>query len=708
MKKDELDELDALALMRKRFQDAEEAETLNRISAEDSLRFYFGDQWADEIERERKADGRPCFTLNKLPAILKQVINESRQNPPAIQISPVADGADEDKAEALQGLTRHVEQNGEGAAVAYETAFTYLCIGGFASWRVLHDFLPMSFDQDLSIARIRNPFSVYWDPASQKLDKSDARYCFITTDFSNEAYADEFPDSELVGLTDFSGVGDRAPGWASKSGCRTVEYFYIESEDVQLVKIESGRNVYEDEIPEGSRIAKGPDGKPISRPDVRKTAWVAVSNGVEWLKKPEELPTNDIPVVSIFGDELIVDGDDRLKGMVYDLEEPGRLFNYNSSAIAETMAVGSKANWVATAEQIEPYMALWKQANNRAMAVLPYKHVPGVLPPSKISSEPPIEAMSAARLQSADDLRSISGVYDATQSPNGGEESGRAVLARRHQTSTGNVNWAGNLGRGVRRTAQILLKYFPVIYDTARVMRILGIDQQPKQIIVHAAQPEGVAGLMTDGIKGVFDLTVGTYDVVAQLGRGDESKRQEAVDMLLSLAQAAPMIIPVIGDLIVNEMDFAGKKAIVARMQKALPPGLQDNQNPTDPAQLQAHNTQMMQQNQKLMAQVQQLTQVVQTKQIEANARQAVANTQLQSAQVSAASRVDQANITAQASILKEKAGKQFDATHDHAMADKSHIHNTMAADQAHAHSIDSSERAAALAPPAEPLPKAA
>lgn len=279
MAKTDIETLDSLALMRKRFREAEEAETLNRIRAEDSLRFYWGDQWADEIERQRKIDGRPCFTLNKLPAILRQILNESEANPPAIQINPVSDGADEDIAETMQGLCRHVEHNGEGSEIAYFRAFLYLVVGGFGSWRILHDYLPKSFDQDIFLERIKNPFSVYWDPASTKLDKSDARYCFVTKDLAGDAFKSEYPKSELAALNDFSGVGDQAPGWVTKGGCRVVEYFTIEIETVELVKLEDGRVLYEDEIPAGARIAKGDDGAPVSRPDERKIAYRAVSNG---------------------------------------------------------------------------------------------------------------------------------------------------------------------------------------------------------------------------------------------------------------------------------------------------------------------------------------------------------------------------------------------------------------------------------------------
>jgi hypothetical protein len=164
--------------------------------------------------------------------------------------------------------------------------------------------------------------------------------------------------------------------------------------------------------------------------------------------------------------------------------------------------------------------------------------------------------------------------------------------------------------------------------------------------------------------------------VTFSIGKSDETKRQETTEMLLSLCAAAPALIPIIGDLVVNEMDFAGKKAVVERLQRALPPGLQDNQNPTDPTQLAAHNTQLMQQNQQLMQQVQALSAAIKTKQVESESRERVEGMKLTAAQTTAESRVEQEKIKAQAAILTRSADKQFDASHDHAMSVKNHLHN--------------------------------
>jgi hypothetical protein len=693
-----VEELDDLALMRKRFQQSSDAETRDRDSARDCIEFYFGEQWAADILHQRH--DRPSFTLNKLPAIMRQILNEELQNPPAIEVSPDGEGADEETAEAQQGLARHVELH-SNAEFAYSNAFLYMVLGGFGSWRVVHDYLPRSFDQELYIKPIYNPFSVYWDPAAIEPDKSDARFCFVVLDFGVDEFKAQYPNSDLVGMKNFEGIGNRAPGWVWRDGCRVVEYFYVETEDATLVRLTDGRIVYDDEIPKGARIMTDEDGAPVERPDTRRRVYLAHSNGVEWLRKPEALPVPQIPIVTVLGERLWIESEGmfRVKGAVFDLVEAQKMFNFNSSAIAETMALGARANWLATVEQIEPFMELWRSANTRNISVLPYHNIPGVNAPVKIASEPPIQGMSAVRMQSEQDLRSISGVYDAATAGGGltQPESGKAVLARRWQTSTGNVHWTKHLAVGVKRTADILLDYFPHIYDTGRVMRILGKDRQQKQIMVHAGRPETVPPMLPDGVSDVIDLTAGRYSSTVSINKNYDTQQQESVQLMLSLIEVNPALAPLLADLVIGEMDFPNKQAFVDRLQRALPPGLQDQKNPQDPNTLAATNSQLMQQNQKLMAQVQQLSQMIQTKSVEGQSRERIEKMKLMATQISSAARLEQERVKAQAGILTRAADQHFTAVHDHAMSTKEHLHDVMLAGHQRA-----------LNPPAPPPPAAA
>jgi len=70
---------------REAFDRAADAEAENRREALDDLRFArLGEQWPEKVRRERELDGRPCLTVNRLPAFIRQVVNDSRQNKPGM------------------------------------------------------------------------------------------------------------------------------------------------------------------------------------------------------------------------------------------------------------------------------------------------------------------------------------------------------------------------------------------------------------------------------------------------------------------------------------------------------------------------------------------------------------------------------------------------------------------------------------------------
>jgi len=105
---------DILEEARAAFQLAADAEAENRRDALDDLRFArLGEQWPEKVRREREMEGRPCLTINRLPTFIRQVVNDARQNKPAISVHPVDGGSDPETAEVFNGLIRHIEQSSD-------------------------------------------------------------------------------------------------------------------------------------------------------------------------------------------------------------------------------------------------------------------------------------------------------------------------------------------------------------------------------------------------------------------------------------------------------------------------------------------------------------------------------------------------------------------------------------------------------------------
>ena len=168
------------------FKQAEETEAQNREEFLEDTRFAkLGEQWPETIKQQRETEGRPCLTINKMNAIIRQVVNDSRQNRPAIKVHPADSKADPETAEVISGMIRNIEQSSD-ADVAYDTGIENAVAGGFGYWRVNLDYAMGSlseedirnagaaaFEKDICIRRIANPLSVFGDPYSQQADSSD-------------------------------------------------------------------------------------------------------------------------------------------------------------------------------------------------------------------------------------------------------------------------------------------------------------------------------------------------------------------------------------------------------------------------------------------------------------------------------------------------------------------------------------------------------
>src|SRR5262249_31348605 len=134
-------------------------------------------------------EGRPLLTINRMPAFIRQVVNDGRQNKPAIVVHPVDSGADPQTAEVFNGLIRHIEVSSD-SEVAYDTALDFAVTGGFGYFRINTRYSSDDgFDQDLAIERVADPFSVYGDPESVAADSSDWNTAFVVDSLSRAAFS---------------------------------------------------------------------------------------------------------------------------------------------------------------------------------------------------------------------------------------------------------------------------------------------------------------------------------------------------------------------------------------------------------------------------------------------------------------------------------------------------------------------------------------
>jgi hypothetical protein len=575
-----------LETAKERFRLAVEAEAQIRELALDDLRFRSGEQWPDQVKAQRQADARPCLVINRLPQFIRQITNDQRQNRPAIKVHPVDDKADVDTAKVFQGLVRHIEYN-SNADVAYDTAFDGAVTGGFGYFRVLTQYCHhQTFEQEILIKAIRNQFMVYRDPSSKEPDGSDMEWCFVNEDIAPEVFKKLYPKSQEHSSDAFKSVGDDAPEWMPGGNIRVSEYFYKEYADQKIVLLKDGTVWAADSMPEGTTE---------EMIDKRRTAKVPV---IKWAKitglevlEEGEWAGQWIPIIPVYGEVLDINGKLIMEGVVRNAKDSQRMYNYWASSETETIALAPRVPFIGAEGQFEGYENQWKTANTKNHAFLQYKPITvnGEMagPPQRQAFEAPVQAITMARQQAAEDLKATTGIYDAALGNKSNETSGIAIQRRNQQAQTSNFHFVDNLTRSLRHAGRILVDLIPKIYDTPRAARIIGEDGEQEIVRINEV-------FKKDGDVKNYQLSAGKYDVIIETGPSYATKRQESAASMIELSKANPQISQIAGDLMVRAMDWPGANEIADRLKKALPPGIgEDDKNAIIPPQVKQQMDQM-------------------------------------------------------------------------------------------------------------------
>lgn len=569
----------------KRFNACEEAESRLREQALSDLKFSLGDQWPDEIRRARENDvngARPCLTVDKLGQYVRQVVNDSRQNKPSIKVRPVDSGADPEVADVMQGVVRHIEDNSR-ADIAYDSAIEFAVRAGFGYIRVVTDYADdESFDVDAFIKMVRNPFSAYLDKDAQEIDGSDSRYGFFFDDMPRDAFEAEHPGADACSFD--TSATTMHNSWIKEDTVRVCEYFRVEHDEKNHVQIETGEVFSEDAYWEKFQAAEiRPEIKNQRMIKRRKVMWYKLTAN-EILDR-REFPSRFIPIVPVYGHIIDVAGEKRITGLIHPAIDGQRMYNYSVSAYVERVALMPKAPFVAAEGQLEGHESEWAQANTANIPVLQYKPVDlegNILPAPQRQPAADVPSGWLQAMQATEhDIQSALGMYNAAVGAPSNEKSGRAIMARQREADNSTFHFIDNLSRSIRHVGRILVDMIPRIYDTQRIVRIIGEDGSVESaefnpdLSAPMVERRDAAGNV---VSKVYNPTLGKYDVAITVGPAYTTKRQEAADFMTQIAQSNPQLLPLIGDLMFKAMDMPFAEEIAERMRSMLPPEIKQHE----------------------------------------------------------------------------------------------------------------------------------
>lgn len=589
---------DILEEAREQFDLCVEAEADNRKDALDDIRFArLSEQWPDDVRKAREREGRPCLTVNRLPAFIRQVVNDCRKNKPSIKVHAANSDASAETAEILNGLIRNIEYT-SSADVVYDTAVESAIVGGFGYIRVSVDFAhDDAFDLDLCIERVANPFTVYGDPHSQAADSSDWNVAFVTERMSKDEFERRYKGAEAVDWED-TGYGSLKAPWYDEDTVQVAEYWTREEVARSIVQLNDGsvmdKDVYEKHAAYFTAL-----GKLVV--NERETRSHKVTQRI--ITGAEVLETNEwtgryIPIVPVYGDEINVEGKRYFRSFIRDAKDPQRMFNFWRTASTELVALAPKVPFIGPKGAFRTDASKWATANTQSHAYIEYD---GPMAPERQPyAGAPAGALQEA-LNASDDIKASLGMFDAALGSQGNETSGKAILARQRESDTGTFHFVDNLSRAIRHTGRILLDLIPHVYSQERIIRVIGKDGTPENVKIGPApeapppvdmgmppqmpMPGMPPGMMPppppppgpEGMDKVYDLTAGKYDLVVESGPSFATQREEAANQMLEMLRVFPQAADIAGDLFAKNLDWPGADDIAKRLEQAMATRQQGN-----------------------------------------------------------------------------------------------------------------------------------
>lgn len=606
---DPVDKVDeAICFMRQ----VDDAESENRQNGLNALKFSYGDQWPQYAVTSRGLE-RPQLTINELNAYIKKVCNNQRQQRPRGKASPIDSFASKKIAQIITGLGRHCEVQSD-ADNAYDTAFEFAARIGWGYWRLRTDYIADdSFNQDVFIDVVDNPFTVYFDNNSRLPDGSDAQKALITDLMTKAAFAKIYPGAQMVGVSDRS-TGDSEPDWVTEQDIRLAEYYYIERMAKELVMLSDGRAMWSDKLPsESLMLAQGIGIKGV-RDSMRDTVMWRKQTAFDILEE-KTIPGRWIPIVPVYWTNTIIDSKRVRYGLVKDAIDPQRMLNFWQTMITESLALAPKPKWLIAEGQDEGHENEFKNANLSPTAVLRYKTVLGengqlAPPPQRISPEPPPAGAIEASFMASQNLSRVLGVFDPAVRGGAQHKSDKTLNAERMQSENSNFNGYDNFTRSLKHSWRIMIGWFPTVFDVPQAKRIIGEDGRAE--IVNLNEKATGQDEQGQAIEKVLnDVRVGRFDAVMETGPGYDTRRQEGANAMIELlgTPLGEKVAQTSDDLVVRQMDFQGSDQIADRMAAANPLAQIDESSEVPP--------QVQMQIKGLQQQLQQAGQVIQQLQVE-------------------------------------------------------------------------------------------
>lgn len=577
-------EADFLADMRRKYEWGYGFNEHNVEAGKDDAKFVVGKQWDPVVEQRRKTAAKPVLTFNRLVAFVAQIVGNRLMNETEIRVHPDKAGTKE-VAEIREGLIRSIFKNSQ-ADFARDEANKYQVIGGQGNYCLAIQYTSDDvFEQEIKLQAISDPYSVVLDPLGIEPSGADCQWGFVGDDIPHQEFKHRYPWAADVSFMDEKSW-NQSGFWLQEDTVRIVAYWRMVTEGTRTLALMLDGTVKDvsdmEEYEYINDVETRSDGSPYTRDVPQRMARLYICSGNAILEGPYDYPVSSLPIYRVAGWE--VNDGERIHrwGLIRFLKDPQRLHNYWRSTVAEQLVAAPRNKWLTTPDSIKGHEAKWRRAPTSDDPFLYYndgEQPPVHIPPPGIDAALVNEAAGTSQ-----DMKDISNIHEAALGMPSNEVSKVAIQQRQMVSDVGTYIYTDRLRLADERAAKNINELIPYIYDTKRVVTVIGRDDKVLlQTINDPTQPNS-------------DITLGKYGVTVSIGPASETKRTLAAEQMMAFVNAAPQTAGQVMDLVAEAQDWPKAGEFARRFKMLLPPGV----IPDD--ELTPEMRAMQQQNQQLQA----------------------------------------------------------------------------------------------------------
>lgn len=499
-------------------------------------------EWGDQFENSIKLE------IDKISRKVEKICIDYRENRIVPDFRPAGGESDQETADTLDGIWRADDYHFK-AQQARDNAMEEAVAGGFGAYRLTNEWAD-PYDKDSDAQRINPGLTivdadqrVYFDGNSKLYDKADARFAFVLTAMSRDAFIEDYgegmacdwPDTRLRWTYD----------WFQPDIVLVCEYYEKVDKDEKLhilthMLLDDEERYWSSEItPEelAEKQAQGWQVKTSRRKRCRVMKYTM--SGAQVLVDHGPIAGSCIPIIPVYGKRWYVDNMERFRGVVSKLMDRQRVYNAKVSKLSEVDSLAPNEVPIVTPQQIAGHADSWAEGNiNRS----PYRLLNPLIDESSgqivatgpigTLSPPQLAPVTAALLQIASqDLLEDDQNADEVKANTSAEA--MDIAATRVDAKSG--IYLDNMRQSVQREGEVYRDMArEVYYEPGREVETMDEDGGDGVAVLHEnfTDKNGVNRMRND-------LARGKYKVVCSVTEATATRRDKTVKSCLSTAQVA-------------------------------------------------------------------------------------------------------------------------------------------------------------------------